>query len=54
MFFIRKGKGIIYDLRKKFIEKKQKQEALEKEKINLHKLPEKVKNSIKLNEIITF
>lgn len=54
MFFIKKSKSIINKLKHTFKEKKKKQEELQKESVNIHKLPEKISNNIKLNEIITF
>jgi len=54
MFFIKKGKIFLNKLKKTFKEKKQKQDELKKESVNIRKLPEKVEHNIKLNEIITF
>ena len=54
MFFIKKGKNFLDKLKRTFKEKKQKQDKLKKESINIWKLPEKLEYNIKLNEIITF
>ncbi len=54
MFLIKKSKSIISKLKNTFKEKKQKQDQIEKESVNIHKLPDKIDNDIKLNEIVTF
>lgn len=54
MFFIKKTKNLVKNFKRKFEERKRKHQELEKECINIQKLPEKVEYNIKLNEIITF
>lgn len=54
MFFIKIGKSIIQTLKKSARERKKRKEVLDKNCIDIRKLPEKIEYDIKLNEIITF